>query len=260
MIQFLNRVKVYCLYFYEFMRFAEFDSAINGALYTLTRKSYSSGKRINSRLGVFETRRGTLDFLYVNYAYEVDLKHFIEAQPFDVFLDVGACIGEYSVWLAQKGHRCFAFEPVYGSYEMIKKNLALNNLKDKVTAFNYGLGDKNSVEHFKLHPVNPGASRRVDCETEHTKKVEIRKLDDIYQTLGLKPTESILIKIDIEGMEVEMLKGAEQFIKNFRNIMFIIEEKISGSQRIMDVLNAFGKFEYGVVDKYNMYAKKVGSD
>jgi hypothetical protein len=60
-------------------------------------------------------------------------------------------------------------------------------------------------------------------------------------------------------MEIEMLKGAERFFKHFPNITVIIEEKFAGSQRIMDTLNGFGKFEYGVIDYYNMYAKKVGS-
>jgi len=259
MTRLLNRVKVYWLYFYEFLRFAEFDSAINGALYTLTRKSYSSGKRINSRLGVFETRRGTLDFVYVNYAYEVDLKHFIEAHSFEVFFDVGACIGEYSVWLAQNGYRCFTFEPVQSSYEILTKNIALNKVENNITAFNYGLGEKPSIEHFKLHPVNPGASRRVDCGTAHTAKVEIKTLDEVYPTLNLDPSAKILVKIDIEGMEVAMLKGAERFLKHFNNVTLIIEEKITGSQQIMDTLNAFGTFQYGVVDNYNMYAKKVSS-
>jgi FkbM family methyltransferase len=259
MTRLLDRAKVYCLYFYEFIRFAEFDSAINGALYALTRKSYSSGKRINSRLGAFETRRGTLDFVYVNYAYEVDLKHFIEAHPFDVFFDVGACIGEYSVWLARKGYRCFAFEPIQSSYEILTKNIALNGLQNKITAFNYGLGDKASIEHFKLHAINPGANRRVDRETEHTTKAEIKTLDNIYQTLNLDPSANILVKIDVEGMEVAMLKGAQNFLKHFNNVTLIIEEKISGSQKIMDTLNAFGTFQYGVVDDYNMYAKKVES-
>lgn len=239
------------------MRFAEFDSFVNGAIYTLTRKSYAREKRINSRLGVFDTRRGTLDFLYINYAYEVDLKRFIEAQPFDVFLDVGACIGEYSVWLARKGYPCLAFEPVATSYEMMARNIALNKLQTKVTAFNYGLGDKNSIEHFKLHRVNFGASRRVEQETEHTEKVQIRMMDDVYESLGLLPSARILVKIDVEGMEVEMLKGAERFIKHFSNITLIIEEKVTGSARIMQTLDSFAKFEYGAVDSYNMYAKKV---
>jgi hypothetical protein len=60
-------------------------------------------------------------------------------------------------------------------------------------------------------------------------------------------------------MEVDMLTGAENFIKHFSNITLIIEEKITGGQQIMDTLNAFGKFEFGAVDSYNMYAKKVAS-
>ncbi len=260
MTRLLNRVKVYCLYFYEFLRFAEFDAAMNGALYALTRRSYSSGKRINSRLGVFETRKGTLDFVYVNYAYEVDLKHFIEAQRFDVFFDVGACIGEYSVWLARKGYRCFAFEPVPGSYEMLTKNIALNGLQNKVRAFNFGLGDKSSIEHFKLHAVNPGANHRVNTATAQTTQGEIRPMDEVFKTLNLHPSNNILVKIDIEGMEVEMLKGSEHFIRYFDNVTFIIEEKISGSRQIINTLDAFGKFEYGVIDSYNMFAKKVNTN
>lgn len=250
-------MRVYGLYFYEFLRFAEFESALDGVLYTLTRKSYSPGKRIHSRLGLFETRSGTLDFVYANYAYEVDLKHFIEAQAFDVFFDVGSCIGEYSVWLGRKGYRCFAFEPVPVSYEMLTKNIALNKLQNRVTAFNYGLGDKPAIEHFKIHTVNPGASKRVKCGTEHTTKVEIKTLDDVYETLDLNPSTKILVKIDIEGMEVEMLTGAQHFLKHFNDITLIIEEKISGSQRIREALDGVGKFHYGVVDDYNIYAKKV---
>src|SRR5690606_16408860 len=134
-----------------------------------------------------------------------------------------------------------------------------NKLEHKVTAFNFGLGDKNAIEHFKLHPVNPGASRRVEHETEHTKKVEIKMLDDFYETLKLDPLTRILVKIDVEGMEVEMLKGAEQFIRHFDNITLIIEEKVTGGQRIMQTLDSFARFEYGAVDSYNMYARKVGS-
>lgn len=258
MTRLLNRIKVYSLYLYEFMRYADFTSAFYAALYTLTRKSYSSGRRINSRLGTFETRRGTLDFQYTNYAYEVDLKRFIIAQNFDVFFDVGACIGEYCIWLARKNYPCFAFEPVYESYQMVLKNIALNNLSDKITPFNYGLGCKHSIEHFELHPVNPGASKRVDCETKSTKKLEINALDDVFPTFGLDAGTKILMKIDVEGMEVEMLKGAEKFLKYFSHITLIIEEKITGSQRIVETLNAFGKFEYGRVDDFNMYARKTG--
>jgi FkbM family methyltransferase len=255
----LDRLKVYSLYFYEYLRYAEFTAATNAVLYMLTRKSYSDGKRITTRMGTFETRRGTLDFQYVNYAYEIDLKHFIEKQDFEVFFDVGACLGEYCIWLGQQGYRCFAFEPVHDSYGMISRNIHLNKMQDRVKAYNYGLGKKHSIEHFQLNTINPGGSKRVDQPTSTTHKFEIQAMDNVFRSLGLHPETKILMKIDVEGMEVEMLKGAENFFRYFNNVTLIIEEKISGESEILKTLNSICDFEYGHVDKYNIYAKKIGN-
>lgn len=257
MNHFLNRAKVYTLYFYEYMRYAEFASAINAVLYMLTRRSYSPRKQIQTSMGVFETRKGTLDFQYVNYAYELDLKHFIAKQEFDVFFDVGACLGEYCIWLGRKGYRCFAFEPVSGSFDMIMKNIRLNDLADKVNAFNYGLGARHSIELFQLHAVNPGSNMRVDDPNEHTQRAEINALDDVYETFRLPAHTRMLMKIDVEGMEVEMLRGATRFIRHFADITIIIEEKISGESGIRATLDAIGNFVYGRVDDFNIYARKL---
>ncbi|MBC7381420.1 MAG: FkbM family methyltransferase [Bacteroidia bacterium] len=253
----INRVKVYTIYFYEYLRHAEFISAVNAVLYMFTRKSFSKGKQIKSSMGIFETRKGTLDFQYINYAYEIEIKHFIEKQQFDIFFDIGACLGEYCIWLGHKGYRCMAFEPVYDSYYMISKNIMLNNVEDKVAAYNYGLGSKHSVEHFELNQTNPGANKRVDEGTENTQKFEINAMDDVFETFGLKPETKILMKIDVEGMEVEMLKGATKFFRYFNNITLIIEEKLTGESRIINTLNEICAFEYGNVDNFNIYAKKL---
>jgi FkbM family methyltransferase len=254
----VDRVKVYSLYFYEYLRYREFNSALDAILYVLTRKSYADGKPIKTRMGTFETRKGTLDFQYANYAYEIGLKRFIENQTFDVFLDIGACLGEYSIWLGQNGYRCFAFEPVYDSYKMIQRNIALNNVQDKVMALNYGLGAQHSIEHFQLHPINTGSNKRVPEPNASTRPFEINALDDVFESFGLSPNTKILMKIDVEGMEVEMLKGAQKFFSYFDNVTAIIEEKISGGSNITQTLNSiYDKFEYGPVDNFNIYAKKA---
>jgi FkbM family methyltransferase len=253
----LNRAKVYTLYFYEYLRYAEFRSALNAILYVVTRRCYSVEKRIKSRMGLFETRKGTLDFQYANYAYEIDLKHFIEQQEFDVFFDVGACLGEYCIWLGRQGCRCVAFEPVYDSFKMIRKNIQLNGLEDTVTVFNYGLGSKHSIEHFQLNRTNPGANRRITEGLPGSIKFEINALDDVYDTFGLNPETKILMKIDVEGMEVEMLKGAERFFRYFNDVTLIVEEKISGESKIINTLNSICPFEYGHVDNFNIFARKA---
>jgi FkbM family methyltransferase len=207
-------------------------------------------------MGTFETRPHSLDFQYVNYAYEIQIKRFIEKEDFDVFLDIGACLGEYSVWLGRKGKRCFAFEPVKVSYDMIQKNIHLNGVSDKVTALNYGLGIKHSLEHFEMDITNPGSNRRVDHAGANTEKFEINSLDEKLHELQLKETDKVLIKIDVEGMELDMLNGAANFLKRFPHIVLIIEEKFSGESNIRNGLSLIADFEYGKIDEHNIYARK----
>ncbi len=253
----LNRVKVYTLYFFEYLKYGEWSSALNAVLYMFTRKSYSRGNRIKTSMGIFDTRKSTLDFQYINYAYEIEIKHFIEKQSFEVFFDIGACLGEYCIWLGKKGYRCMAFEPVFESYRMISKNILLNQVQDKVNAYNYGLGSKHSIEHFQLNFTNPGASKRVDVENEKTQNFEINAMDDVFEAFGLNKNTKVLMKIDVEGMEVDMIKGARKFFQYFDNITLIIEEKLTGESKIRSTLNEICDFDYGVVDNFNIYAKKV---
>jgi FkbM family methyltransferase len=254
---FLNRIQVYSMYFIEYLKHGEWAAIPNAFLYMFTKQSFSAGKQMSSSMGTFATRKNTLDFQYINYAYEIEIKHFIEKQSFDVFLDVGACLGEYSIWLGRKGYDCFAFEPVKESYEMILKNIELNNLNHKVKAFNYGLGVGSSSEYFQIDQTNPGASKRVDEFGSGTLKFEIKKLDEVYKSFHLNPKTKILVKIDVEGMELLMISGAQEFFNHFENITIIIEEKLIGESIIRDKLSEISNFSFGKIDEFNIYAQKV---
>ncbi len=255
----LNRIKVYSLYLFEYIRFGEIAALGNAFGYMLTGKSYAKGKRMTTGMGKFDTRPRSLDFQYVNYAYEIDIKHFIEQEQFDVYFDIGACLGEYSIWIGKKGKRCFAFEPVKESFDMIQKNIRLNGLEEKVKAFNFGLGAKHSIEYFEMNETNPGANKRVDHETPHTQKFEIFSLDEKLETLNLSASDKILIKIDVEGMETVMLEGATNFLRSFDHLVLIIEEKLSGDDNIRKKLSSIANFSYSKIDEYNICARKVKS-
>lgn len=257
MARLFNRIEVYSLYFFEYLKFGELRSLANAFLYMTSGRSYAKAAVVSSGMGRFETRPGSLDFQYVNYAYELDIKRFVERETFDIFLDIGACLGEYSVWLGKKGKRCIAFEPVSHSYKMIVRNIELNGVEKNVAACNYGLGSKHSKEYFELNQVNPGANKRVDAPGEHTEVFEINSLDSKVESLNLKPSDRILIKIDVEGMELEMLQGASEFLKTFDNLVLIIEEKFSGESNIRKGLSAIANFEYGKIDEHNIYARKI---
>lgn len=255
----INRSKVYSQYFWEYLRHGELDCLLNSIYFLFTKRSKTAGGIVKTSMGTFKTRARTLDFQYVNYAYEIGIKKFIENENCDVFVDAGACLGEYSVWMAKKGITCYTFEPVTSSYRMIMENLGLNNVSSEVNAYNYGLGKTDEISYFKINPINFGASMRVKTPEEGTDKFVIKRLDDVYGKFNISTQANIVFKIDVEGMEAELLEGAENFIKQYPNLLFIIEEKHSGAEKLMAILNRFAAFEYGVVDEYNFYARKIKS-
>jgi hypothetical protein len=71
------------MYFFEYIKHREWAAIASAFLYMFTKKSYANGKQMNSSMGIFATRKGTLDFQYINYAYEIEIKHFIEKHTFE---------------------------------------------------------------------------------------------------------------------------------------------------------------------------------
>lgn len=253
----LNRIEVYSLYLLEYIRYGEWKCLLDAITYMFTKKSYSKGGLVKSRLGIFETRPNSLDFQHVNYAYELSIKRFIEREDFTVFFDIGACLGEFSIWLAGKGKRCISFEPVSYSYNMIQRNIQLNKVDKLVQLFKCGLGAEHAEAHFELNTTNPGSNRRVEQAGNATEVFIINTLDELTPSFNLSPTEKILIKIDVEGMELEMLAGAKQLINNYDDIVMIIEEKFSGEDNIRKGLCKMADWEFGQLDEHNIYARKI---
>ena len=72
-------------------------------------------------------------------------------KPNDTFIDVGACIGDYSLFASSiitKGH-IYAFEPYKKSIEMFEENIRLNNIKN-ISIFNGVASDKNGYEYLSI--------------------------------------------------------------------------------------------------------------
>ncbi|MES2382645.1 MAG: FkbM family methyltransferase [Bacteroidota bacterium] len=249
----MKKIYTYLAYFWQYIKYGDFKSIYYSIYFLLTQKSNAEARLVKSGLGSFYTRANTLDFQYINYAYELGVKKFIEQSDFDVYIDAGACVGEFSVWLAKEGKKCIAFEPVKNSYELILKNTALNNVESKVQVLNYGLGRKHAVEYFLVDHLNMGASKKVDYVTDE--KFEINRLDDVFEGFNLKKSDRILVKIDVEGMEIDLLEGARNFLNYFDEVILIIEEKLSGEGEIKNYISKNHNFEFGLVDHFNMYAR-----
>ncbi len=156
--------------------------------------------------------------LYKRGIYEAELSDFLGAHiPFeagDTFLDVGANIGWHSLLLARKHPdlQVFAFEPEPENSELLQHNIRINGLTNvevipKAASIEEGeqefylYADKNAGRHSLL-PINEGKVITVPLIT----------LDHFISERGLSPKSIKLLKIDVEGYELNVLRGAESLL------------------------------------------------
>ncbi|MCX6279505.1 MAG: FkbM family methyltransferase [Bacteroidetes bacterium] len=254
----MNKLKTYSRYFYEYLKHWDILSIIASARYLIFKTSHKKDRIIQTSIGKFFCRKNTNDFQYANYRYEWGVKKFVldNKHKFNVFIDGGACVGEYCILLTKLGVRCIAFEPVIQNYDVLKKNLELNNLSASVIAFPYGLGEREMKAPFYFNRVNTGASHIITDAKTPDCLVEIRTFDSLLPQMGLKHDDRILVKLDVEGMEPEAILGAAGFISRFPNITFVAEGKHSGDDLIKNALKNLASFDFGIVDEFNIYATK----
>lgn len=167
-----------------------------------------------------------------------------------VLLDVGANIGEYSVFAAKrltKG-KVVAFEPVPALRQILDENIEMNQFSNVIVK-PYGLSD--AVGSFPIYFVgeneNEGQATFFPGEIQNQRSVnaELKKLDDEWGQLSLSRLD--FIKMDIEGSELRALLGARNVITRFRPfIMLEISEVTyrSAGYSLKDVSDYFKAINY----------------
>ncbi len=146
------------------------------------------------------------------------LLHFL--RPDDLFIDIGANIGSYTVLASgQVGAKTIAFEPVPSTFKYLLANISINNLQKKVTALPIALGAIKGNIEFAIS--KDMMNNHVAEKNEMADKLEVPvvKLDDVMAD-QLDPA---LIKIDVEGYETDVLKGAINTLQNKHLKVIIIE-------------------------------------
>ena len=255
----MKKLKIYLRYFYEYLKHGDLLSIVASVRYLVNKSSHKKDRIIQTSIGTFYCRKNTNDFQFANYGYEWSVKKYLleHCKEYTVFIDGGACVGDYSILLSRYGLRCIAFEPIEFNYTILDKNLELNHLADKITSFHCGLGKENKKERFVIDPVNTGASHKSTISEKSDCFGEIRTLDSLLPELHLDKNDRIFIKLDIEGMEAEAIEGAAEFIRSYPNITFVLEAKHTGQDPLKQALGEIAAFEFGIVDDFNIFAKKI---
>jgi FkbM family methyltransferase len=251
----LRKYGIYFDYFKEYVVCKDFKSLSVSLKYFFAHKLPSEDYNASSKMGDFTIRKGTTDFQFINYAYERKVKEYIQSNidSFDVFIDVGACIGEYCIWLAKAGKKCIAVEPV--NFEAVRKNVSLNKLEGAVQVYPCGLGSKKERVFFNIPSGLPSSSYR-DTDNKNEPNVDINTLDEICKAFNIPDNSRILIKLDVEGMEDEVIAGGKEFIKKYKNLSFIYEHFTGDDYKNDKALLALAEFTFSDLDPVNRLAIK----
>lgn len=136
----------------------------------------------------------------------------------DVFLDVGANIGFLSLAVAcfvRENGLVYAVEPHPDTYQILVRNIRLNHIKN-VYPMNIALGSKVSEARiYDNLDINRGSAsllRPPNMSEKMGKPVKVTTIDMLLESRQIRLPK--LIKIDVEGFELEVLKGARTFLSS----------------------------------------------
>jgi len=151
-------------------------------------------------------------------------------KPDLVFYDIGANVGQHTLFMSQIAHEVHAFEPYPPVLERLKANVQYNRLNN-VLVHEVGLGDLNTQLPFYEPPThNSGAGgfvKKPDNVDSHFGSLRLYKGDDWIRQQQLKGPD--LIKCDIEGYEKPALIGLHDTLRQSRPI--IVMEVTTGTER-----------------------------
>jgi FkbM family methyltransferase len=189
---------------------------------------------VETSYGKFKMRPHTVDMIYISPSFErldIDyllrlIKRISRSGKKVLFLDIGANIGIYSIRVGNASKKSqnvhvMAFEAAKSTYDLLTKNIDINGLVEKITPFNSAIYSEDNKElNFSFNPLASGES---GLNNQGTEKVNTMTLD----TLSIDKVSSydvIIFKMDVEGAEKEVFKGASRILDLDKEFYFLIED------------------------------------
>jgi len=182
-----------------------------------------------------------------------------------VFVDVGANVGEQTVFAAKRltGGQVIAFEPTTAMYQCLVANVNSNGFRN-VKAMKLGLGERtDKLPIFVTDDILPDGTSNEGVPTlypSHDRNklletVDIVRFDEFVPQLQLERLD--IMKIDVEGAELAVLRGAEDTIRRFMPLIIMeVHEGTSLSSKhtpnaLLECLEDYGYRTEGLVQNGN---------
>lgn len=215
-------------------------------VYTLAKfKNYESSVTwpfrrsiIETKFGIYKIRSKTSDAANVSPAFErSDINYLLrvlqKCTGKTLFLDIGGDLGSYSVLVANRHSNVVVkcFEPVAESCELIRENATLNNIANLIKVYPYALSNKHDDKgEIIVDCATPGSSSMTQSVGGAVKRIPIqeRRLDDILED-PISRYETIIMKLDVEGMEQAVLEGALKVTSQGKQVILMVEDFVEPS-------------------------------
>ncbi len=161
-------------------------------------------------------------------------------RPGDCVLDIGAHIGTFSVPLGKavgKTGKVIAFEPVSDNFELLERNVKRNRLEDIVQPVNAVVASGKFPLYINRIEGNSGATNFSHGQGEALDGIPVVSVDNWWNSQPRRSPGVQAMKIDVEGMEHEVLSSAAETIDKFRPVVHF--EVFSGRRDLLVALNEF---------------------
>lgn len=148
-------------------------------------------------------------------------------------IDVGGYLGNHSIFFSKYFKKVITFEPNEFSYELLKLN---TKKKKNIKIYNCGLSDKNSSKDFYSYKNNYGGSSIIRNKNLKFDKLKAKFLK--FDNLKIKQKID-LVKIDVEGHEINVLRGMSRYLKKNKPVIVFECQKreiINGTSKVIDFL------------------------
>lgn len=147
-----------------------------------------------------------------------DILQFFDSNS--VFIDIGANIGHHTLYVSSIAHKVHSFEPFPSVFKKLSQKIQENNIQN-VSLHQVGLGNEKEIKDFYPSPTsNTGTGSFVPGwnESNEVVKLQIEIGDEYFNKYGISKVD--FIKIDVEGFEIEVIRGLKKTIQSHMPICF----------------------------------------
>ena len=211
------------------------------AYFMLQKKAMKNANNRTEKMAVF-AYDDIGHLINLNGFYELEhleiLKEFLNRKNIQnkLFIDIGANIGNHTIYFQDFFDSIISIEASEDTYQLLRFN---TKNYDNIQTLNIGASSFAGKLKFRNNKFNVGASRIVEDNCDYDFSIDVDKLDNI-----IKSDEKVnLIKIDVEGHELDALKGSYRILINSKPLVVFEQEPTEikeGTSAVVEFLRSLG--------------------